>query len=144
VKENLVLGGHILSRVELQRGIDRALSLFPTLAERMRQAAGSLSGGEQQMLAIGRALMTEPRLLLLDEPSLGLAPLVTQHLFRTLGEVRTSGTTVLLVEQNVSLALAIADYAYVLANGRIDLAGTAEEVRATNEVERSYLGTAAP
>ncbi len=144
VKENLVLGGHILSRVELQRGIDRALSLFPTLAERMRQAAGSLSGGEQQMLAIGRALMTEPRLLLLDEPSLGLAPLVTQHLFRTLGEVRTSGTTILLVEQNVSLALAIADYAYVLANGRIDLAGTAEEVRATNEVERSYLGTAAP
>jgi len=143
VRENLMLGGHILPKAKLQGGIDRAVSLFPVLAERMGQAAGLLSGGEQQMLAIGRALMTEPRLLLLDEPSLGLAPLVTQQLFRTLDEVRTTGTTILLVEQNVSLALAIADYAYVLANGRVDLAGTADEVRATNEIERSYMGTAA-
>jgi branched-chain amino acid transport system ATP-binding protein len=115
-------------------------ALFPILRERLKQPAGLLSGGEQQMLAIARALMKEPRLLLLDEPSLGLAPLVTRQVFDIVQEIRQRGTTVILVEQNARMALKIADYAYVLANGRVTLAGTAAEVAASGQIERSYLG----
>jgi branched-chain amino acid transport system ATP-binding protein len=140
VRDNLVIGGHTLSSSELSAGIHRAIELFPVLGERLQQPAGSLSGGEQQMLAIGRALMTRPRILLLDEPSLGLAPLVTQQVFEIIQETHRRGTTVVLVEQNARMALRIADSAYVLANGRIETAGSARELAAAGEIERSYLG----
>ncbi len=140
VEQNLLAGGHLLSRQETRRRIADACDLFPVLAERMTQGAASLSGGEQQMLAIGRALMTRPKLLLLDEPSLGLAPLVTQQVFAVIQEIRARGASVIVVEQNAKMALKIADYAYVLSNGRIDVAGSAAEIAAGGEIERSYLG----
>lgn len=138
VEENLMVAERSVDR----RGwnMERVYTLFPRLRERRSQRAKTLSGGEQQMLAIARALMTEPRLLLLDEPSLGLAPLVTRQVFDIVQEIRRRGTTVILVEQNARMALQIADYAYVLANGRVTLAGTAAEVAAGGEIERSYLG----
>ncbi len=140
VEQNLLAGGHLLSRQETRRRIADACDLFPVLAERMTQGAASLSGGEQQMLAIGRALMTRPKLLLLDEPSLGLAPLVIQQVFAVIQEIRARGASVIVVEQNAKMALKIADYAYVLSNGRIDVAGSAAEIAAGGEIERSYLG----
>ncbi len=140
VRENLLIGGHRLTRGEIDRRLGRAMDLFPVLRERMHQMAGSLSGGEQQMLAIARALMTEPTLLLLDEPSLGLAPIITQQVFQIIQDIRAQGTTVILVEQNARMALKIADYAYVLANGRVDMQGPAQEITAAGEIERSYLG----
>ena len=118
----------------------RVLELFPVLQERLWQAAGTLSGGQQQMLAIGRALMSRPRLLLLDEPSLGLAPIIVAQIFELIGQLRRDGVTVLLVEQNAHRALALADRAYVLATGRIETSGTAAEVRASSGIERAYLG----
>lgn len=140
VRQNLVLGGHLLDKSDLDSGLDRALKLFPVLADRLNQSAGSMSGGEQQMLAIGRSLMSNPRLLLLDEPSLGLAPLIIHRVFEVLAEIREQGTTVVVVEQNVSQALRLADYAYVLSSGQIDLSGTASEIMSTDAVRRSYLG----
>ena len=140
VRENLMIGGHTLSGSQLSSAIARAVELFPFLGERMNQPAGSLSGGEQQMLAIGRALMTRPKILLLDEPSLGLAPIVTQQVFEIIQDTHRSGTTVVLVEQNARMALKIADRAYVLANGTVDSSGTAQQVAAGGEIERSYLG----
>ena len=141
VEENLRLGGYTRRGPEVAADIDRVYELFPRLGERRTQAAGSLSGGEQQMLAIGRAIMLRPRLLLLDEPSLGLAPIVVKELFRTLSELTAdSGVTVLLVEQNANLALDIADRAYVLEAGTIVTSGPAAEIRHDEGVRRAYLG----
>ncbi len=142
VEENLALGAFTRrrERAEVARARDRVTTLFPVLAERRRQLAGTLSGGEQQMLAIGRALMTTPRLLLLDEPSLGLAPIFIGHIFEIIREINRGGTAVLLVEQNASKALAIAGRAYVLETGRISMSGSAADLRADPRVQAAYLG----
>src|SRR5206468_2620754 len=132
--------GHLASRRELAEGIARAVALFPRLGERLRQSAATLSGGEQQMLAVARSLMSRPKVLLLDEPSLGLAPLVMRQIFARIRAIREEGATVILVEQNANMALRIADYAYVLANGRIAVEGPPKTVSASGAVERSYLG----
>lgn len=144
VEENLTLGAFIhRSRPEqMKRARDEAFELFPRLLERRQQLAGTLSGGEQQMLAIGRALMASPRLLLLDEPSLGLAPRLGQEIFRTIQEVNHRGVSVLLVEQNARQALRIADNAYVIETGRISVSGTAAELQGNEEVRKAYLGQA--
>ena len=141
VAENLALGAWTLrDAAEAGQRRARVLVRFPRLAERLRQPAGSLSGGEQQMLAIGRALMAGPKLLLLDEPSMGLAPLVVQEIFAVIAELKSEGRTLLLVEQNASAALEIADRAYVLENGRITLAGPAWKVARDPAVAAAYLG----
>jgi branched-chain amino acid transport system ATP-binding protein len=141
VEENLRLGAYIRRDGDVAADLDRMYQLFPRLEERRTQPAGSLSGGEQQMLAIARAIMLRPRLLLLDEPSLGLAPIIVKDLFRTLVELKEStGTTVLLVEQNANLALEIADHAYVLEAGEIVTSGPAAAIRADEGVRRAYLG----
>ena len=141
VAENLALGAWTLrDAAEAGQRRARVLARFPRLAERLRQPAGSLSGGEQQMLAIGRALMAGPKLLLLDEPSMGLAPLVVQEIFAVIAELKSEGGTLLLVEQNASAALEIADRAYVLENGRITLAGPAWKVARDPAVAAAYLG----
>ena len=141
VDENLRLGAYVRRDGDVSADIARMYELFPRLQERRRQAAGSLSGGEQQMLAIARALMLRPRLLLLDEPSLGLAPIIVRDLFRTLAELKQStGVTMLVVEQNANLALDIADHAFVLETGRIVVDGDAESVRSNDSVRRAYLG----
>ena len=141
VEENLragAMGNH--DRRAAQAARQRVDDLFPVLAERRRQRAGLLSGGEQQMLAIGRALMADPRLLLLDEPSLGLAPLLIAQIGEVIAEINRQGTAVLLVEQNASMALAVAHHAYVLDVGTVSLEGTAEDLRRSDEVQRLYLG----
>ncbi len=141
VEQNLRLGATVLkdrSRVPVL--MDRVFSLFPRLAERRRQRAGTLSGGERQMLATGRALMSDPRLLMLDEPSLGLAPAVVETMYRTLGQLRQDGLTLLLAEQAVELALEVADYAYVLQTGRTVLEGPAAQLADDKDVQRIYLG----
>ncbi len=141
VEDNLQLGAFVRKDKDVRADIDRWYDVFPVLGNRRQQAAGTLSGGEQQMLAIARALMGNPRLLLLDEPSLGLAPLIVQDLFRRLGEIKADvGTTMLVVEQNANLALGIADRAYVLEAGQIVLGGTAAELRQDDAVRRAYLG----
>jgi branched-chain amino acid transport system ATP-binding protein len=141
VEENLRLGAYTRRDSGVKEDIARWYELFPRLGERHQQRAGSMSGGEQQMLAIARALMCNPRLLLLDEPSLGLAPLVTQELFRRLAEInRDQGTTMLIVEQNANLALDIAQRAFVLETGRIVASGTSDELRADESVRKAYLG----
>ena len=142
VEENLQVGAYIRKdRAEIRGDIDRSYALFPRLGERRSQLAGSLSGGEQQMLAVARALMSRPRLLLLDEPSLGLAPLVIQGLFNRFSELnKAEDVTMFIVEQNANLALDIADRAYVLEAGRIALTGSAAELRANDAVRRAYLG----
>ena len=141
VLENLEMGGYTVSAPkELRRRIDAAFAHFPILAERQTQKAGSLSGGEQQMLAIGRALMARPKLLLLDEPSLGLAPIVVERLSEIIKAIRATGTTVVVVEQNAFMALNMADYGYVLEVGRVCLAGPARDLLRNDTVRRSYLG----
>ena len=141
IEENLLVGGYTRPRADLGESLDRCYGWFPRLAERRRQRGGSLSGGEQQMLAIARGLMLRPRLLLLDEPSLGLAPILTRDLYRTLtGIARDEGITLLVVEQNANLVLPLADRAYVLESGRIALEGDAGTVMSDDRVQRSYLG----
>ena len=142
VAENLKLGSYTRKdRSAVNEDLERVFTYFPILAERRKQLGGTLSGGEQQMLAIARALMSRPRLLLLDEPSLGLAPLYVREIFKIIETInRESGTTILLVEQNANMALSIADYGYVLRNGQVVLAGTSELLRNNEEVQRSYLG----
>ncbi len=141
VVENLEMGGYVVAeRAELQRRIASVFAHFPILAERRTQAAGSLSGGEQQMLAIGRALMAEPTLLLLDEPSLGLAPIVVEKLAAIIRGIRAAGTTLMVVEQNAFMALQMADHAYVLEVGRLVLAGPGKALLANDTVRKSYLG----
>ena len=140
VLENLELGAYLRRDKGVAGDLDQVFTRFPRLADRRKQHAGTLSGGEQQMLAIGRALMSRPRILLLDEPSMGLAPLLVQEIFSIVGEINAGGTTVLLVEQNANMALQVADRGYVLETGRIVLAGTAAELTSTDEVKRAYLG----
>jgi branched-chain amino acid transport system ATP-binding protein len=142
VTENLRLGAvQRQDRQNLQGDIEHVYKLFPVLKERSAQLAGTLSGGEQQMLAIGRAMMSRPRLLLLDEPSLGLAPILVSLIFETIGQLKQEGVTILLVEQNARLALDIADRAYVMETGRINLQGLASELKQNPQVEHTYLGT---
>jgi branched-chain amino acid transport system ATP-binding protein len=140
VMENLQLGAHIKKGGEIGGLVDKAFALFPRLAERRNQLAGSMSGGEQQMLAIARGLMAEPRLIILDEPSLGLMPIVTQEVFKLIEAVNKSGIGVLLVEQNLHQALRIAHRGYVLEKGSVVLAGTGKELLADDYVRRAFLG----
>jgi branched-chain amino acid transport system ATP-binding protein len=140
VGDNLELGGWSLPRTERAARLDEVVAIFPRLAERRTQLAGSMSGGEQQMLAIGRALMSRPRLLMLDEPSLGLAPRLVDELFATVRRLHAGGVTVLLVEQNVAKALALADTAYVLERGRVALRGPARTLLESDQVRAAYLG----
>ena len=140
VYENLEMGAYIRKDKDIEADIKKVFKGFPILDERSYQLGGTLSGGQQQMLAIGRALMARPKLLLLDEPSMGLAPLVVNEIFEVIKEISAEGTTVLLVEQNVRQALKIADYAYVLETGKIVLSGPAEEIRHDPRVMEAYLG----
>jgi len=140
VEDNLQLGAFKVAKTQARDAFERVYALFPRLKERRRQLAGTLSGGEQQMLAMGRALMGTPKLLMLDEPSLGLAPIIVADIFRTVAELRSSGVSVLLVEQNAQAALKIADRAYVMELGEFVLAGTAAELAANQRVAASYLG----
>ena len=141
VMENLELGAYLRNDKDgIARDLEDVFKKFPRLLERKDQISGTLSGGEQQMLAMGRALMSRPRLLLLDEPSMGLAPLLVKEIFNIIKEINESGTTVLLAEQNANMALSIADKAYVLETGRIALAGTAQELASSEAVRKAYLG----
>ena len=143
VYENLVAGAipcKKLPRAELQNRIEQQFELFPRLKERSSQMAGTMSGGEQQMLAISRGLMSNPKLLMLDEPSLGLTPIIVEEIFNMIEKVRKAGTTVLLIEQNASIALQISDYAYAIELGRISLSGTGQELLNSEDVKRVYLG----
>ncbi len=141
VEQNLRLGATVLKdKAQTQRMLDRVFTLFPRLAERRKQRAGTLSGGERQMLATGRALMSDPKLLMLDEPSLGLAPAVVESMYETLARLKREGLTMLLAEQAVELALEVADYAYVLQTGRTVLEGSSEKLADDRDVQRIYLG----
>jgi branched-chain amino acid transport system ATP-binding protein len=140
VLENIELGGYVHGRKHVKQFMDEVLALFPVLAERTKQRAGTLSGGEQQMLSIGRALMAKPRLLVLDEPSMGLAPLIIEEIYGIIENLHRNGTTVLLVEQNAMGALGIAERAYVLETGRVVLSGRADELMEHDDVQRAYLG----
>jgi len=137
VRENLLMGAYARGNT---RHLDRIVELFPALLDRLKQAAGTLSGGEQQMLAIGRALMGEPRLLMLDEPSLGLAPMIVEWIFEIIAGFREQGVSVLLVEQNATLALSVADRAYILSHGEVRHSGVADDLRGSDAVQRAYLG----
>ena len=144
VRENLTMGGYLLrDKANRAESMERVYTLFPRLRERHAQLAGSLSGGEQQMLAIGRGLMLRPQLLMLDEPSLGLAPLLVEEIFLTVARLRDEGMTILLVEQNVQQALRLAESGYVLENGRITLEGRASELLENSDVRSAYLGLSA-
>jgi len=140
VRENLTMGAYLRSDGGVVGDLERVFGLFPRLAERITQVAGTLSGGEQQMLAIGRALMANPRLLLLDEPSMGLAPVLVEQIFDTIIDINRQGMTILLVEQNAAMALSIAHRGYVLETGSIALTGTAAELSDNTDVRRAYLG----
>ncbi|WP_094606665.1 ABC transporter ATP-binding protein [Sporomusa silvacetica] len=141
VLENLDLGAYLRSDTkEIKADMDLVFGRFPRLAERRSQLAGTLSGGEQQMLAMGRALMSRPRILLLDEPSMGLAPLLVKEIFSIVKDINANGTTILLVEQNAHMALSIANKAYVLETGRVILSGDAKELAASEEIRKAYLG----
>ena len=140
VEENLAMGGFFGSKADNQEQLDKVLHLFPRLKERFAQRAGTMSGGEQQMLAIGRALMSKPRLLLLDEPSLGLAPIIIQQIFDIIEQLRKDGVTIFLVEQNANHALRLSNRGYVMVNGEIRLSGSGEELLGNEEVRKAYLG----
>ena len=143
VRENLILGGYVLAKKEkggIDQEIARVYELFPVLKERAKQLAGTLSGGEQQMLAMGRALMARPSLIMMDEPSTGLAPLIVKSIFKVILRLKEEGNTVLLVEQNAKAALGIADRGYVLETGKIILQGSAEDLLQNRDVQRAYLG----
>ena len=140
VRENLEMGGYSRPATEIQESMDDVFHRFPRLKEREKQVAGTLSGGEQQMLAMGRALMSKPKLLMLDEPSMGLAPILVEQIFDIIKELHAAGTTILLVEQNAQMALSIADRAYVLGTGRITMSGPAADVLADDRVRATYLG----
>jgi branched-chain amino acid transport system ATP-binding protein len=142
VAENLEMGAYTRSDKSIAQDMDHVFGVFPRLKERRAQVAGTLSGGEQQMLAIGRALMARPRLLLLDEPSMGLAPVLVEQIFETVATINKQGVTILLVEQNAAMALSIAGRGYVLETGRIALEGGAAELADNPEVRRAYLGEA--
>jgi branched-chain amino acid transport system ATP-binding protein len=141
VRENLDLGAHHRRGPGIAEDLERVYELFPRLRERDRQKAGTMSGGEQQMLAIGRALMARPRLLMLDEPSMGIAPILVQRIYQTIGEINRSGVAILLVEQNANYALEVAQRGYVLETGRVVLANASAALRDDPEVQRAYLGT---
>ncbi|ELK45902.1 ABC transporter ATP-binding protein [Halobacillus sp. ACCC02827] len=142
VKENLVMGAYVhrRKRKQVQQSLEEAYELFPILRDKKEDAAGSLSGGQQQMLAIGRAMMAKPKLLLLDEPSIGLAPLIVEQMFDVIRKINKDGTTVLLAEQNAYAALKIADRGYVYESGRVVVQGTAEELLANDTVRKAYIG----
>ena len=140
VEENLRMGGFTVSQSDVYAGIERAYAIFPRLKKRRNQVAGTLSGGEQQMLAIGRGLMANPSVLLLDEPSMGLAPKLVELIFQTIGEIHEQGTAILLVEQNAHMALEIADRGYILQTGKVILADTAANLAANEQVRQAYLG----
>ena len=141
VLENLKMGAYTRKdKQEINNSLEMVYERFPRLKERTRQLAGTLSGGEQQMLAMGRAMMSHPKLLMLDEPSMGLAPILVQQIFDIIKELHAAGTTILLVEQNAEMALAIADRAYVCESGRIVLSGTGAELAASDQIKRAYLG----
>jgi branched-chain amino acid transport system ATP-binding protein len=142
VEENLRMGGFTVSDAEVRDGVARAFEMFPRLLERRTQIAGTLSGGEQQMLAMGRALMSKPKVLLLDEPSMGLAPVLVDAIFDTIRALHAGGTTILLIEQNARMALQVADRGYVIESGRILLTDSADNLRENEEVRNSYLGIA--
>jgi branched-chain amino acid transport system ATP-binding protein len=144
IRENLSLGAYVLRKTEGRHSVavmlETVFTIFPRLRERQHQLGGTLSGGEQQMLAIGRALMNRPKLIMLDEPSMGLAPLIVRSIFQVISTLRESGNTILLVEQNARAALRVADRGYVLETGQIVLEGTADELLKNNDVQRAYLG----
>ncbi len=140
VRENLEMGGYTRPASEIDASLDDVFKRFPRLKEREKQIAGTLSGGEQQMLAMGRALMSKPKLLMLDEPSMGLAPILVEQIFDIIAELHAAGTTILLVEQNAQMALSIADRAYVLGTGMITMSGAAADVLADDRVRAAYLG----
>ena len=140
VKENLELGSYRRGKVNRATNLERVLEIFPKLKERIRQTAGTLSGGEQQMVAIGRGLMSDPRILLLDEPSLGLSPLLVEQMFTLIKKINDNGLSIILVEQNVIQSLAIADRAYVLEGGTVSLSGRADELKENSNLKKSYLG----
>ena len=140
VRENLTMGAYLRTDADVDADLGRAFELFPRLKERVTQVAGTLSGGEQQMLAIARALMARPRLLLLDEPSMGLAPVLVEQIFATIGSINRQGTTILLVEQNAAMALSIAHRGYVLETGTVVLSGTAAQLAENAQVRQAYLG----
>jgi len=141
VRENLDLGAHHRRGAAIAEDLDRVFDLFPRLREREKQKAGTMSGGEQQMLAIGRALMARPRLLMLDEPSMGIAPILVQRIYETIAQINRDGVTILLVEQNANYALDVSGRGYVLETGRVVLANDSDQLRDDPEVQRAYLGT---
>ena len=140
IEDNLLVGGTLTDKSRLAANLEKQYALFPILKERKNQFAGTLSGGEQQMLAVARGLMSEPKIILLDEPSMGLAPLIVNQIYKLIEQIRESGITVLLIEQNAKKALSICDFAYVLENGKIKLSGSGEELLASDEVRKAYLG----
>lgn len=140
IEDNLLVGAYLSDSKTLKENLEEQYSLFPVLRERRKQFAGTLSGGEQQMLAVARGLMSRPKILLLDEPSMGLAPIIVNQIYDMIKRIRDTGITVLLVEQNAKKALTVCDYAYVLENGRIKLTGTGEELLSSDEVRKAYLG----
>jgi branched-chain amino acid transport system ATP-binding protein len=140
VRENLEMGAFLRDKGELSQDLDRVFGMFPAIADRSRQQGGTLSGGEQQMLAIGRALMSRPKLLLLDEPSLGLAPIIVSRIFKIIEEINSQGTTILLVEQNAKAALRLATRAYVMESGRVVMQGPASELANDPGIKKAYLG----
>ena len=140
VQENLEMGAYTQPASSISSGLERVYAQFPRLKERRGQVAGTLSGGEQQMLAMGRALMSSPKLLMLDEPSMGLAPILVEQIFEIIKELHKGGTTILLVEQNAQMALSVADRAYVLETGTISLSGTGAELIQSDEIRKAYLG----
>jgi branched-chain amino acid transport system ATP-binding protein len=141
VRENLDMGAYLRRDKEINQDLDRVFELFPRLKEREKQKAGTMSGGEQQMLAIGRALMARPKLLLLDEPSMGISPILTERIYETIAEINKQGTTILLVEQNANFALGVSHRGYVLETGTVALSNESSKLREDPEVQRAYLGT---